>query len=145
NKLIIGISTAGDNENSFLGNRLKYCRKILDGTVSDEQYFVFLCCASEGVRFGSVDFTDPKIHEMANPAYGVSIRPEEILNDSLQAQNDPQQRKDFFAKSLNVYSTAIKAYFNIDEFRNSDKKYNWALEQLAKLPVDWYGGADLSK
>ena len=145
NKLIIGISTAGDNENSFLGNRLKYCRKILDGTVSDEQYFVFMCCAPDGVRDGSVDFTDPKIHEMANPAYGVSIRPEEILNDSLQAQNDPQQRKDFFAKSLNVYSTAIKAYFNIDEFRNSDKKYNWALEQLAKLPVDWYGGADLSK
>lgn len=145
NKLIIGISTAGDNENSFLGNRLKYCRKILDGTVSDEQYFVFMCCAPDGVRDGSVDFTDPKIHEMANPAYGVSIRPEEILNDSLQAQNDPQQRKDFFAKSLNVYSTAIKAYFNIDEFRNSDKKYNWTLDQLAKLPIDWYGGADLSK
>lgn len=145
NKLIIGISTAGDNENSFLGNRLKYCRKILDGTVSDEQYFVFMCCAPDGVRDGSVDFTDPKIHEMANPAYGVSIRPEEILNDSLQAQNDPQQRKDFFAKSLNVYSTAIKAYFNIDEFRNSDKKYSWTLEQLAKLPIDWYGGADLSK
>ena len=59
---------------------------------------------------------------MANPAYGVSIRPEEILNDSLQAQNDPQQRKDFFAKSLNVYSSAIKAYFNIDEFRKSDQK-----------------------
>lgn len=145
NKLIIGISTAGDNENSFLGNRLKYCRKILDGTVSDEQYFVFMCCAPDGVRDGSVDFTDPKIHEMANPAYGVSIRPEEILNDSLQAQNDPQQRKDFFAKSLNVYSTAIKAYFNIDEFRNSDKKYSWTLGQLAKLPIDWYGGADLSK
>lgn len=145
NKLIIGISTAGDNENSFLGNRLKYCRKILDGTVSDEQYFIFMCCAPDGVRDGSVDFTDPKIHEMANPAYGVSIRPEEILNDSLQAQNDPQQRKDFFAKSLNVYSTAIKAYFNIDEFRNSDKKYSWTLEQLAKLPIDWYGGADLSK
>lgn len=145
NKLIIGISTAGDNENSFLGNRLKYCRKILDGTVSDEQYFVFMCCAPDGVRDGSVDFTDPKIHEMANPAYGVSIRPEEILNDSLQAQNDPQQRKDFFAKSLNVYSTAIKAYFNIGEFRNSDKKYSWTLEQLAKLPIDWYGGADLSK
>lgn len=145
NKLIIGISTAGDNEQAFLGKRIKYCRKILDGTVKDEQYFIFMCCAPDGVRDGSVDFTDPAVHEMANPAYGVSIRPEEILNDSLQAQNDPQQRKDFFAKSLNVYSTAIKAYFNIDEFRNSDSKYKWTLEQLAKLPIDWYGGADLSK
>lgn len=145
NKLMIGISTAGDNEQAFLGQRLKYCRKVLSGTVTDEQYFIFMCCAPEGVKDGSVDFTDPKIHEMANPAYGVSIRPEEILNDSLQALNDPQQRKDFFAKSLNVYSNALTAYFDIDEFRKSDEKYSWTLQELAKLPVDWYGGADLSK
>ena len=145
NKLLIGISTAGDNEQLFLGQRLKYCRKILGGTVKDEQYFIFMCCAPDGVRGGTVDFTDPKVHEMANPAYGVSIRPEEILNDSLQAQNDPQQRKDFFAKSLNVYTNALAAYFDVEEFRKSDAKYNWTLDQLAKLPIDWYGGADLSK
>lgn len=145
NKLMIGISTAGDNEQGFLGQRLKYCRKILDRTVEDEQYFIFMTCAPEGVKDGSVDFTDPKVHEMANPAYGVSIRPEEIMNDALQAQNDPQQRKDFFAKSLNVYTNALKAYFDIEEFRKSDAEYNWTLEELAKLPIDWYGGADLSK
>lgn len=145
NKLLIGISTAGDNEQGFLGQRLKYCRKVLDGTVKDEQYFIFICCAPEGVKDGSVDYTDAQVHEMANPNYGVTIRPEEILNDALQARNDPQQRKDFFAKSLNVYTGAIKAYFDIDEFRRSDKKYNWTLEELAKLPVKWYGGADLSK
>lgn len=145
NKLLIGISTAGDNEQAFLGQRLKYCRKVLDGTVRDEQYFIFMCCAPDGVKDGTVDFTDPKIHEMANPGYGVTIRPAEILNDSLQAQNDPQQRKDFFAKSLNVYSNALRAYFDIDEFRKSDSAYNWTLEQLSKLPIDWYGGADLSK
>ena len=145
NKLIIGISTAGDNEQLFLGQRLKYCRKVLNGTVKDEQYFIFMCCAPEGVKDGSVDYTDPKIHEMANPGYGVTIRPAEILNDSLQAQNDPQQRKDFFAKSLNVYSNSVKAYFDIDEFRRSDQKYDWTIKQLAKMPIDWYGGADLSK
>lgn len=145
NKLLIGISTAGDNEQAFLGQRLKYCRKVLDGTVQDEQYFIFMCCAPEGVKDGSVDFTDPKIHEMANPNYGVTIRPAEILNDALQAQNDPQQRKDFFAKSLNVYTNAMKAYFNIDEFRKSDTQYDWTLDQLAKMSIDWYGGADLSK
>lgn len=145
NKLLIGISTAGDNEQAFLGQRLKYCRKVLDGTVKDEQYFIFMCCAPEGIKDGSVDFTDPKIHEMANPAYGVSIRPDELMNDAQQALNDPQQRKDFFAKSLNVYTNALKAYFNIDEFRRSDEKYDWSIEQLSKLPIKWYGGADLSK
>lgn len=144
NKLLIGISTAGDNEQAFLGQRLKYCRKVLDGTVKDEQYFIFMCCANPD-ESGNIDYTNPVVHEMANPAYGVSIRPDEILNDSLQAQNDPQQRKDFFAKSLNVYTNAIKAYFDIDEFRRSDERHQWTIDELAKLPIDWYGGADLSK
>ena len=122
NKLLIGISTAGDDEQAFLGQRLKYCRKVLDGTVQDEQYFIFMCCANPNPETGEIDYTDPKVHEMANPAYGVSIRPEELMNDALQAQNDPQQRKDFFAKSLNVYTNALTAYFDIEEFRRSDVK-----------------------
>lgn len=144
NKLLIGISTAGDNEQGFLGQRLAYCRKILDGTVKDEQYFVFICCANPDEN-GQIDYTNPVVHEMANPAYGESIRPEELMNDALQAQNDPQQRKDFFAKSLNVFTSAMKAWFDIDEFRASDNKYDWSLDELAKLPVSWYGGADLSR
>lgn len=144
NKLMIGITTAGDNMNSFCYRRLQYCKKILDGTVRDDQYFVFICKADEDEN-GDVDYTNPKIQEMANPAYGVSIRPADIMNDALQAQNDPQQRKDYLAKSLNVYTAAMKAYFNIDEFRRSDRKYTWTIEELLKLPINWYGGADLSK
>ena len=144
NKLLIGISTAGDDEQLFLGQRLKYCRQVLDGTLQDEQYFIFMCCANPDEN-GNIDYTNPVVHKMANPAYGVTIRPDDIMNDALQAQNDPQQRKDFFAKSLNVYTNSIKAYFDIEEFRRSDRKYDWAIDQLAKLPVNWYGGADLSR
>ena len=144
NKLMIGITTAGDKMNSFCYRRLQYCKKILNGTVVDDQMFVFIAEADADEN-GNIDFTNPKVHEMANPGYGVSIRPTDILNDSMQALNDPQQRKDFFAKSLNVYTSALKAYFNIDEFRRSDARYNWTFEELCKLGVKWYGGSDLSK
>ena len=144
NKLMIGITTAGDNMNSFCYRRLLYCKKILNGSVRDDSYFVFIAEADPDEN-GNIDFTNPKVHKQANPAYGVSIRETDILNDSLQALNDPQQRKDFFAKSLNVYTSALKAYFNLDEFRRSDSKYNWSLEELSKLPIKWYGGSDLSK
>lgn len=144
NKLLIGISTAGDNEQGFLGQRLKYCRQVLDGTIDDEQYFIFMCCANPD-ESGNIDYTNAAVHEMANPAYGVTVKPAEIMNDALQAQNDPQQRKDFFAKSLNVFTTSLKSWFNIEEFRASDREYHWTLEQLAELPVQWYGGADLSR
>ena len=144
NKLMIGITTAGDDMTSFCYKKLMTCKKILDETISDETYFVFICKAPEDEK-GGVDFTNPIVHEMANPAYDVSIRPNDMLTDSLQALNDPQLRKDFFAKSLNVYTAAQRAYFNVKEFQASDSRYNWTLEELAKLPIKWYGGSDLSK
>jgi len=144
NKLMIGITTAGDDMSSFCYQRLQYCKKVLDKTFRDEQYFIFIAKADEDER-GNVDYTNPIQHEKANPNYGVTIRPEDIMNDALQAQNDPQQRKDFLAKSLNVYTAAMHAYFNIHEFRSSDRKYSWTLDELARLPINWYGGADLAK
>ncbi|MDR7870317.1 MAG: terminase large subunit [Tissierellaceae bacterium] len=145
NKLCIGITTAGDNMNSFCYNRLLYCQKILNQTVEDDQLFIFIAKADEDPDTGEVDYTNPAEHEKANPNYNVSVSAQELMSDAMEAQNDPQQRKAFLAKSLNKYTSAMKAYFNIDEFKNSDKKYNWTIEQLAKLPIDWYGGGDLSK
>ena len=144
NKLMIGITTAGDNMNSFCYGRLQYAEKVLDGTVKDDTLFCFVSKA-EVDENGNVDYLDPKQHELANPSYGVTIRPEDMMQDARQAQNDPQQRKDFLSRSLNIYTTAMKAYFNIETFRKSDEKYKWTIDDLAKLPIEWFGGADLSK
>lgn len=144
NKLMIGITTAGDNMNSFCYQRLEYCEKILDGTVDDDTMFCFVSKAEKDEN-GNVDFLDPVQHELANPSFGVTIRPADMMADALQAQNDPQQRKDFLSRSLNIYTTAMKAYFNIEVFRKSDNKFNWTIDELAKLPIEWFGGADLSK
>lgn len=144
NKLMIGITTAGDNMNSFCYRRLEYAVKVVNGTIKDDSLFVFVSRADQS-ESGDVDYTSAEQQEKANPSYGITIRPEDIMNEALQAQNDPQQRKDFLSRSLNIYTTAMKAYFNIEEFRASDKKYDWNLKELSKLPIEWYGGADLSK
>lgn len=144
NKLMIGITTAGDEINSFCYRRLDYAVKVVSGTVKDDALFCFVSRADQ-LENGDVDYTSAEQQEKANPSYGSTIRPADIMQEALQAQNDPQQRKDFLSRSLNIYTSALKAYFNIDEFKASDRKYNWTLEQLSKLPIDWYGGADLSK
>ena len=144
NKLMIGITTAGDNVNSFCYGRLQYSEKVLDGIVKDDTLFCFVSKAEKDAN-GDVDFLDPKQHELANPSYGVTIRPEDMIAEAAQAQNDPQQRKDFLSRSLNIYTTAQKAYFDLEKFQTSDAQYDLTLEQLAKLPIHWYGGADLSK
>lgn len=144
NKLMIGITTAGDNMNSFCYRRLEYGVKVVNGTVKDDTLFCFISRADQGEK-GDVDYLSPIQHQKANPSYGVTIRPDELKNDALQAQNDPQQRKDFLSRSLNIYTAAMKAWFDVDEFRASDNKYTWTLDDLARMPIYWYGGADLSR
>ena len=144
NKLMIGITTAGDDATSFCYQRLDYSVKVVSGQIQDESLFVFVSRADQDEN-GNVDYLDPVQHQKANPSYGVTIRPADLLNDALQAQNDPQQRKDFLSRSLNIYTSAMKAWFDIEEFRRSDAKYTWTLDELARLPVTWYGGADLSR
>ena len=144
NKLIVGITTAGDNINSFGYGRQEYAVKVANGIVDDDSLFSFVARADQDEK-GNVDYTSEEQHRKANPNFGVTIRPADIMNDALQAQNDPQQRKDFLSRSLNIYTSSLRSYFDIDEFKASDRKYNWTIEELAKLPVDWYGGADLSR
>lgn len=144
NKLMIGITTAGDDINSFCYRRLDYAVKVVDGTIKDDSLFCFVSRADQD-EHGDVDYTSAEQQEKANPSYGATIRPDDIMQEALQAQNDPQQRKDFLSRSLNIYTSAIRAYFDIEEFRASDKRHHWTLDELARLPIDWYGGADLSK
>lgn len=144
NKLMIGITTAGDNMNSFGYDRMQYAIKVAAGIIQDDSFFSFIARADQDEK-GNCDYTNPIQHQKANPNYGITIRPQDIMNDALQAQNDPRQRKDFLSRSLNIYTAAMKAWFDIEEFRASDKKYNWSLQELAKLGINWYGGADLSR
>ena len=140
NKLLIGITTAGSDMNSFCYQRLQYCKEVMWGTKVDEEYFIFICQADN-----PDDYTNPVEHEKANPNYGVTIREKDILNEALQAQNDPTGRDEFLNKSLNIYTNALNTYFDIFQAQESDKQFSWTLEELAHLPIKWYGGADLSK
>lgn len=140
NKLLIGITTAGSDMTSFCYQRLIYCQEVLAGTKPDDSYFIFICMADD-----PEDYTNPVEHEKANPNYNVTIRAQDILEESLQAQNDPSGRSEFLNKTLNIYTNVMHTYFDVFETQASDECYNWTIEELSKFPIYWYGGADLSK
>lgn len=144
NKMMVAITTAGDNANSFGHGQMEYAVKVANGVVTDDALFSFVARADQDDK-GEVDYTDPIQHQKANPSYGITKRPQDLMNAAMQAQNNPQQRKDFLSRELNVYTAAMRAWFDIEEFRASDNKYKWTLDDLAKLNIEWYGGADLSR
>lgn len=155
NKLLIGISTAGDIPDGFLANRLKTLQKVLNGTIKDkayDSYFIFICKADQNEEGDIVNskgevttLDDPEVLQMCTPSIDVTVTLEELLDDAAQAMNEPQLRSEFLNKTLNIFTNALNAYFDINEFRASDNQYDWSLKELSKLPINWYGGADLSK
>ena len=147
NKLILCVSTAGYNGQGFAAQHVEYAVKILDGRITGadaDRFFAFVCRA-EADEGGEIDYTSAAVHRSVNPAYGISIRPDDMMAAALQAKNDPQNRVDFLTRYLNVFVNDFRAYFDLEEFRSSDARYDWTPEQLRKLRVQWYGGADLSK
>lgn len=155
NKLLIGISTAGDIPDGFLANRIKTLHEVLNGTITDkayDSYFIFICKADQD-KEGNVlnskgeitTLDDPEVLQMCTPSIGVTVTVDELMDDAAQAMNEPQLRAEYLNKTLNIFTNALNAYFDINEFRSSDDEYSWTLEELAKFPITWYGGADLSK
>ena len=148
NKLILATTTAGDDGTGFCAQRMAYCSKIVRGEITGadaDRIFAFIARADADPDTGEVDYLNPIAWRQANPNWNVTIRPADMEASALQAQNDPQMRKEFLTRSLNVFVSSFKAWFNIDEFTRSDSHYNFTQAQLAKLVRNWYGGADLSK
>lgn len=145
NSMLFVISTAGDIPTGFLANRLKYCQKVLKQLVTDDSFFIFICKANQSADGDVVNYLDENILKMANPSWGVTVSLKALKEEAEQAMNDPQTRNEFFNKTLNIFTNSMNAYFNPDEFIASDSCYDWSLEELSRLPIRWYGGADLSR
>lgn len=155
NKLLLGISTAGDIPNGFLANRLKTLRGVLNGTIKDkayDAYFTYIRCADQdedgnilNAKGEITTMDDPEVLAMCTPSLGVTTTLADLEDDAAQAVNEPQLKLEYLNKTLNIFTNDVNAYFKIEEFQASDKLYDWTIAELAKLPIKWYGGADLSK
>ncbi|MBR2583468.1 MAG: terminase large subunit [Oscillospiraceae bacterium] len=147
NKLILCTFTAGDDGTGFAATHWDYMERILRGTITGpaaDRTFVLLAQAPEEPD-GSIDYLNPAVHRACNPAYGITIRPADMVAAAEQAEHNPSLRKEFFTRSLNRFVSSYKAWFDVEEFRRSDAHYDWTQAQLTRLVKAWYGGADLSK
>lgn len=147
NKLTVAITTAGENKRHFNYEHLKQQQRLLAGAEENEQMFVFIAKADEqGERSDEEYLLDADEHRKANPSYGVTIKPQDIMKDAKAALGNPLALSEFKHKSLNLYTQAKEAYFVTDELRASDlNEAHASLQDLLKAGVEWYGGADLSR
>ena len=156
-RMLLAVSTAGDNIGCFLDERVELLKKVLNKTIKDEskydRYFIYLCTAPRDNKgnflnplTGEItEIDDPELIEAVNPSAGETISLDLLVNDAkIALDSDEGTRNEFKNKTLNVFTTSSETFFDIDEFKYSDSLYNWSIDDLLKLNLNWYGYADLS-
>ena len=156
-RMLLAVSTAGDNIGCFLDERVELLKKVLNKTIKDEskydRYFIYLCTAGRDNKGNFLnpitneitDIDDAELIEAVNPSAGETVSLDLLVNDAkIALDSDEGTRNEFKNKTLNVFTTSSETFFDIDEFKYSDSLYNWSIDDLLKLNLTWYGYADLS-
>lgn len=103
-------TTAGVFDKESIGwQQHDYAAKVLAGEIEDDEYFAYIRCADKGD-----DILDPKTHAKANPSYGTTIDPAEMLKAAKAADAMPSERNAFMRYRLNMWVEAGDRLFDLN-------------------------------
>jgi phage terminase large subunit-like protein len=130
--LLVGITTAGVDIGGICHQKLGYLEKILDGITTDETFF--------GINY-SVDLGDdirlPAIQRKANPNYGVSVQPEDLVRKVQEAQQLQAELNNVLTKHFNVWIRTESAWMSATMWQTCAVK-GLTIESLKPYPC-WIG------
>ena len=88
--LLISITTAGWDRHSICYEQHEHARRVLEGTLHDDQFFAFIRAAD-----ADDDWTKPASWKKANPSLGHIIREKDLAADCKEAQESPAKENAF--------------------------------------------------
>lgn len=147
--LIIAITTAGYNEESFCKELRDYCEDILNpksDTVNDSQFAYIAEMDKEDIETKAF-WDNEELWVKANPNYGVSVKKDNLRQRIQKAQNMPSERNKILCKRLNIWTNAETRFIDMVKWDKSseDIQFTNYEEILDRIDgVMGYGGLDLS-
>lgn len=134
--LLVKITTAGTDRSSPCYDTHNEVLSLLAGTTTNERLFGMIYTVDETVKW-----SDPKALEMANPNFGISVNPETLLDDQVQAVQNARRQNDFKTKHLDLWENQDVAWLNMLDW-DALAKPDDVLENYAGR--DCYVGLDLA-
>ena len=101
NPLLIAITTAGFDSESFCYSLVDYSMKVLEGSIVDDSQFNLLYTLDE-----DDDFTDYKNIGKANPNLGISVNESFIIDEIKKGIQNPVEAFNTKVKYFNIWLTA---------------------------------------
>ena len=115
--LMIAITTAGFNQESFCYKYRNYCIDMLDPEKPDfteDSQFAYIAELDE-----EDDWRKEKNWKKANPNLGVSVKKDNVKRRISKAKRMPAQRNRIICKRLNVWTNAESRWMSMKEWKES--------------------------
>lgn len=106
--LLMAITTAGANRAGICYEQRAYVIKILSGVAADPEYFGIIYTIDDGD-----DWTDPACWQKANPNWGVSVNPNDVVRLARKAMEMASAVNNFLTKRLNKWVNADTAWMDM--------------------------------
>ena len=142
NPLLLVITTAGFNRESFCYSLRSYCKAVLDGTIKDDSQFSIIYTIDEE-DLDNIDNID--VQRKANPNLGISVKYKAIANEVNKAKNNNIERNGILVKHFNMWLKSNTLEDWIEEKYIIDAMQTLDIENDIKFKnVECYVGVDLS-
>lgn len=136
--LIVDISTAGADTNSFAYSTHKRAEDVLQGTLADDMFFAYIASAD---KEDEADYKNPMVWEKANPGLGSIKSYASIQQEVKDVEATPSKLTAFLIKQLNLWVNASERWLDPADWKAGN------LKDLAKLLHGrrCHGALDLAK
>lgn len=101
--LIFAITTAGVDIGGVCHQKMAYLEKVLDGVFVDEAFFGINYTIDPGDALPITKLLEPEIQRKANPNYGVSVNPDDLMRKVQAALHSQSELNDKLTKHFNVW------------------------------------------
>lgn len=120
NPLAWYITTAGYNVTGVCYEQRTMVTKILDGVIEAEHYWGCIWTLDE-----TDDWRDEACWIKANPNYGVSIRPDKMREECLEARQSPASENEFLTKRCNKWLSSAANWLSMPNWDLCQHKGEW--------------------
>lgn len=121
--LMIEVTTAGNNPDSYGYEREEYARSVLDGKAENHHLFVALYEAPQTLSNADLASDPVKYGKMANPAWGHTVVEEEFLNDYATSKATPAKLADFKMYRLDIWQHTANPWLRKEDWDNGLCQY----------------------
>lgn len=134
--LTLAITTAGTDQHSICWEQHDYGIKVLQGIVEDPTFLPIIFAAEK-----DDDWQDPAIWAKANPALGISLKPEYIAAQCRRAQEIPGYENTFRRLHLNQWTEQAVRWLPMGLWDDGAAP---EIDSAAFAGRECYGGLDLA-